>query len=121
MEQVLARPLDKLQEHRAIGLIPTKDGAAVAGVLFIDMRSGTFRFVRAKTVLMATGGGPTMYKYHTPSGDKTMDGLAMALRACLPLRDMEMVQFHPTGLLARAHADDRHGPRGGYEELAASC
>lgn len=100
MEQVLARPLEKLQEHRAVGLIPTKDGAAIAGVLFIDMRSGAFRFVRAKTVLMATGGGPTMYKYHTPSGDKTMDGLAMALRAGLPLRDMEMVQFHPTGLLA---------------------
>jgi fumarate reductase flavoprotein subunit len=69
----------------------------------IDMRTGKFRFVRAKTVLMATGGGPTMYRYHTPSGDKTMDGLAMALRAGLPLRDMEMVQFHPTGLLAGDH------------------
>jgi len=44
-----------------------------------------------------------MYKYHTPSGDKTMDGLAMALRVGLPLRDMEMVQFHPTGLLAGQH------------------
>jgi len=43
---------------------------------------------------------PTMYKYHTPSGDKSCDGLAMALRAGLTLRDMEMVQFHPTGLLA---------------------
>ena len=103
MEQVLARDVEKLQEHRAIGLIPTKDGAALAGVLMIDMRTGKFRFVRAKTVLMATGGGPTMYKYHTPSGDKTMDGLAMALRAGLPLRDMEMVQFHPTGLLAGEH------------------
>lgn len=103
MEQVLSRPLEKLQEHRAIGLIPTRDGASLAGVLFIDMRSGKFRFVRAKTVLMATGGGPTMYKFHTPSGDKTMDGLAMALRAGLPLRDMEMVQFHPTGLLAGEH------------------
>ena len=41
-----------------------------------------------------------MYRYHTPSGDKSCDGLAMALRAGLPLRDMEMVQFHPTGLLA---------------------
>ncbi len=41
-----------------------------------------------------------MYKYHTPSGDKSCDGMAMALRAGLPLRDMEMVQFHPTGLLA---------------------
>ena len=41
-----------------------------------------------------------MYRYHTPSGDKSCDGLAMALRAGLPLRDIEMVQFHPTGLLA---------------------
>ena len=104
MEQVLARPLEKLQEHRAIGLVPTRDGAALAGVLFIDMRTGRFRLVRAKAVLMATGGGPTMYKYHTPSGDKAMDGLAMALRAGLPLRDMEMVQFHPTGLLAGDHS-----------------
>ena len=100
MEQVLSRPIDRLEEHRAIGLIPSTQGDAIAGVLFIDMRSGGFRLVRAKTVLMATGGGPTMYRYHTPSGDKTMDGLAMALRSGLPLRDMEMVQFHPTGLLA---------------------
>ena len=103
MEQVLARPIDRLQEHRAIGLIPTRDGA-LAGVLFIDMRTGGYRLVRAKAVLMATGGGPTMYRYHTPSGDKTMDGLAMALRAGVPLRDMEMVQFHPTGLLAGEHS-----------------
>ncbi len=103
MEQVLSQPVQKMQEHRAIGLIPTRDGAALAGVLMIDMRTGGFRFVRAKTVLMATGGGPSMYKYHTPSGDKTMDGLAMALRAGLRLRDMEMVQFHPTGLLAGDH------------------
>jgi fumarate reductase flavoprotein subunit len=60
-------------------------------------------FVRAKAVLLGTGGGPTMYRYHTPSGEKSCDGLAMALRAGLPLRDMEMVQFHPTGLLAGAH------------------
>ncbi len=100
MEQVLARPVERLEEHRAIGLIPAKGGEGLSGVLFIDMRRGLFRFVRAKAVLMATGGGPTMYRYHTPSGDKTMDGLAMALRLGLPLRDMEMVQFHPTGLLA---------------------
>ncbi len=103
MEQVLNRPIQKLQEHRAIGLVPTPDGAALSGVLFIDMRTGRFRFVRAKCVMMGTGGGPTMYKYHTPSGDKTMDGLAMALRRGIELRDMEMVQFHPTGLLAGNH------------------
>ncbi len=100
MEKVLATPLTRFEEHRAIGLIPAKDKSGLAGVLFIDMRTGGFRLVRAKAVLMATGGGPTMYRYHTPCGDKSMDGLAMAVRAGLPLRDMEMVQFHPTGLLA---------------------
>lgn len=100
MEQVWARDVAKLEEHRAIGLIPAADGSGISGVLFIDIRSGAFRLVKAKAVLLATGGGPTMYRYHTPSGDKSMDGLAMALRAGLTLRDMEMVQFHPTGLLA---------------------
>jgi fumarate reductase flavoprotein subunit len=99
MEQVWARPIRRLEEHRAIALVPASDGA-LAGVLMIDIRRGSFRFVSAGAVLLATGGGPTMYRYHTPSGDKSMDGLAMALRAGLPLRDMEMVQFHPTGLLA---------------------
>ena len=100
MEQIWALPIQRLEEHRAVALIPTLDGQALAGVLLIDIRSGAFRFVAAKAVLLATGGGPTMYRYHTPSGDKSMDGLAMALRLGLPLRDMEMVQFHPTGLLA---------------------
>ena len=100
MEQVRALPVNLLEEHRALALLPSRDGEELAGVLMVDMRSGEFRLVRAKTVLMATGGGPTMYRYHTPSGDKSMDGLAMALRLGLGLRDMEMVQFHPTGLLA---------------------
>ena len=99
-EQVWARGISRLEEHRAIELIKTADGGALAGVLMIDMRDGGFVFVEAKAVLLATGGGPTMYRYHTPSGDKSCDGMAMALRAGLALRDMEMVQFHPTGLLA---------------------
>ncbi len=100
MEQVLARPrIRKLEEHRAVALIPAADGG-LAGALLLDVRTGAFRFVAAQAVLLATGGGPTMYRYHTPSGDKSMDGLAMALRLGLSLRDMEMVQFHPTGLLA---------------------
>ncbi|MCG6890687.1 MAG: FAD-binding protein [Gammaproteobacteria bacterium] len=100
MEQVRALPVSMMEEHRALALLPSRDGDALAGVLLVDMRSGDFRVVQAKTVLLATGGGPTMYRYHTPSGDKSMDGLAMALRLGLGLRDMEMVQFHPTGLLA---------------------
>src|SRR5256885_2858397 len=102
-EQVWARRIERLEEHRAVELIRTPSGDAIAGVLFIDMRTGEYVVVRAKAVLLATGGGPTMYRYHTPSGDKTCDGLAMALRAGLALRDMEMVQFHPTGLLAGTH------------------
>ncbi|MHB8668276.1 MAG: L-aspartate oxidase [Burkholderiales bacterium] len=102
-EQVWARDIARLEEHRAVALIKAKSGNALAGVLMIDMRDGEFSFVKAKAVLLATGGGPTMYKYHTPSGDKSCDGLAMALRAGLKLRDMEMVQFHPTGLLAGTH------------------
>ncbi len=101
MEQVRARPaIRRLEEHRALALIPAADGASIAGVLMADIRSGALRYIGARAVLLATGGGPTMYRYHTPSGDKSMDGIAMALRAGLALRDMEMVQFHPTGLLA---------------------
>jgi fumarate reductase flavoprotein subunit len=100
MEQVWARPIERLEEHRAVALIPARDGQSLAGVLMIDVRTGRLQFVAARAVLLATGAGPTMYRYHTPSGDKSMDGLAMALRLGLPLRDMEMVQFHPTGLLA---------------------
>jgi len=102
-EQVWARGIGRLEEHRAVELIKDRSGSAIAGVLFIDMRTGEYVLVRAKAVLLATGGGPTMYKYHTPSGDKSCDGLAMALRVGLPLRDMEMVQFHPTGLYAGVH------------------
>ena len=100
MEQVLALRVRRLEEHRALAFVPAKEDGAVSGVLMTDMRDGAFRFVQAKTVLLATGGGPTMYLYHTPSGDKASDGYAMALRSGLALRDMEMVQFHPTGLLA---------------------
>jgi fumarate reductase flavoprotein subunit len=99
-EQVWRRDVRRLEDCRALDLIPAADGSGLAGVLMLDMRSGEPLLVRARAVLLATGGGPTMYRYHTPSGDKTCDGMAMALRAGLPLRDMEMVQFHPTGLLA---------------------
>ncbi|MFQ5754812.1 MAG: L-aspartate oxidase [Acidiferrobacterales bacterium] len=99
-EQVWARDIKRLEDYRAVEIIKSAAGDSVAGVLMIDMRSGEFVLVQAKAVLLATGGGPTMHRFHTPSGDKSCDGMAMALRAGLTLRDMEMVQFHPTGLLA---------------------
>ncbi|MCP5366104.1 MAG: FAD-binding protein [Hyphomicrobiales bacterium] len=102
-EQTWARGIGRLEDHRAVALVRTPAGDALAGVLMIDMRTGGFLFVRARAVLVATGGGPTMYRYHTPSGDKSCDGMAMLLRAGIALRDMEMVQFHPTGLVAGPH------------------
>ena len=102
-EQVWARGIDRLEEHRALAFVPSADGKTLAGVVLVDVRDGAYVYVAAKAVLLGTGGGPTMYRYHTPSGDKSCDGLAMALAAGLPLRDMEMVQFHPTGLLAGEH------------------
>jgi fumarate reductase flavoprotein subunit len=88
-EQVWARGIHRLEEHRALDFIASPDGV-LAGVAMIDIRTGAPLFVQAKAFLLATGGGPTMYRYHTPSGDKSCDGLAMALRFGLPLRDMEM-------------------------------
>src|SRR5499427_1460624 len=57
MEQVWARPaIRRLEEHRALALVPAKDGASIAGVLLLDIRTGTFTFVAAGAVLLATGG-----------------------------------------------------------------
>src|SRR6201988_2888423 len=60
MEQIWARPrIRRLEEHRAVALVPSKDGASISGVLFIDIRTGAFRLVVAQAVLLGTGGGPT--------------------------------------------------------------
>ncbi len=98
-EQVLARPnIAALEECRAVELLRDDAGRA-AGALLLDMRAGTFVAARAKATLLAMGGGPTMYRVIACSADKSADGIALAYRAGLPLRDMEMVQFHPTGLV----------------------
>jgi succinate dehydrogenase/fumarate reductase flavoprotein subunit len=98
-EQVLARPgIQALEECRAVELLVDEGGRA-AGALVLDIRTGRFVAVAAGATLLAMGGGPTMYKVVACSADKAADGLALAYRAGLPLRDMEMVQFHPTGLI----------------------
>jgi succinate dehydrogenase/fumarate reductase flavoprotein subunit len=98
-EQVLARPaITALEECRAVELLLDAEGRA-AGALLLDMRTGRFLAARARATLLAMGGGPTMYRIIACSADKSADGIALAYRAGLPLRDMEMVQFHPTGLV----------------------
>jgi succinate dehydrogenase/fumarate reductase flavoprotein subunit len=98
-EQALARPsIRVLEECRAVELLRDADGRA-AGALVLDVRAGRVLALRARATLLAMGGGPTMYKVIACSADKAADGLALAYRAGLPLRDMEMIQFHPTGLV----------------------
>ena len=92
-------PVQILEEQRAIELLLGPDGQ-IAGAVLLDLRTGTFRVARARCVVMGTGGGATMYKFATPSLEKAGDGVAMCLRAGLECVDMEMMQFHPTGILA---------------------
>jgi len=99
-DQLFARGIRKLEEHRAVELVPSPDGQQIAGSLLLNMRSGEFVLCRARAVLIATGGGATMYKIAAPSLEKAGDGVAMAWRAGARLMDLEMMQFHPTGLLA---------------------
>ena len=98
-EQILGRErIRTWEECRAVELLRDDHGRAV-GALLLDIRSGDFVAVRARATLLAMGGGPTMYKIVACSADKSADGIALAYRAGLSLRDMEMVQFHPTGLI----------------------
>ena len=98
-EQVAARPnVTAFEECRAMELALDDDGRC-AGALVLDQRSGRFLILRARATLLAMGGGPTMYRIFACSADKAADGIALAWRAGLALRDMEMIQFHPTGLV----------------------
>ena len=98
-EQVLRRPaIRTMEEHRAVGLLQDREGR-VGGALLLDVRTGAFVGVRSRATLLAMGGGPTMYRIFACSADKAADGIALAFAAGARLRDMEMIQFHPTGLI----------------------
>jgi succinate dehydrogenase/fumarate reductase flavoprotein subunit len=98
-EQVWRRPgIRPLEEHRAVELL-RDDAGRVGGALLLDIRRGGFVAARSRATLLAMGGGPTMYRVIACSADKAADGIALGLRAGCRLRDMEMIQFHPTGLI----------------------
>jgi succinate dehydrogenase/fumarate reductase flavoprotein subunit len=101
-DQLFARPIRVLEETRALDLVPGASGDRIVGAVLLDARRGRFVFAHARAVVLATGGGTRMYKIAAPSLEKTGDGMAMAYRAGARFVDMEMFQFHPTGLLAGA-------------------
>lgn len=98
-EQIMKRRIPVLEECRAVELLLDESGTMVTGALLLDMRQGGFMVAEAAATLVATGGGPTQYRFHAPGPEKTVDGLGMLYRAGVLMRDMEMVQFHPTGLI----------------------
>ena len=101
-DQLFARDIRCLDETRAVDLLHDRPGGRIAGALLLRHATGEFLLVRSRVAVLATGGGPRMYTFSAPSLEKTGDGYAMAYRAGCDLMDMEMMQFHPTGLLAGA-------------------
>ncbi len=69
------------------------------GITAIEMKTGDFYAIEAKSGIIATGGAGRLYSFATFGHSSTPDGLWMAYRAGAPLKDMEFVQFHPTGLI----------------------
>jgi succinate dehydrogenase / fumarate reductase flavoprotein subunit len=95
-EQVIKRAIPVYEEYFAWRLIV--DGNRCVGVIAWDLLHGGMKAVGAKATILATGGAGRLYAGTTNAYACTGDGMAMALRAGLPLKDMEMMQFHPTTL-----------------------
>ncbi|MBF0130342.1 MAG: FAD-binding protein, partial [Alphaproteobacteria bacterium] len=74
------------------------DNGRCQGATAIEMRTGKMFAFHAKAVVIAAGGAGKIFPFSTNGGIKTGDGMAMAYRAGVPLKDMEFVQYHPTGL-----------------------
>jgi fumarate reductase flavoprotein subunit len=74
------------------------DDGRCQGVAAIELRTGQLRAIAGKAVILCTGGGGRIFPFTTNAAIKTGDGMALAYRAGVPLKDMEFVQYHPTGL-----------------------
>ena len=98
-DQVLASNIRCLELTRGLELIITHNSSRVVGAVLLDIQRGSFIHAKSKAIILATGAGPLMYQRSACAQEKAMDGVAMAYRAGARLMDMEMVQFHPTGLV----------------------
>jgi fumarate reductase flavoprotein subunit len=74
------------------------EGGQVRGVAALDVRTGEMRSFLGRAVILCTGGAGKVFPFTTNGNIKTGDGMALAYRAGVPLKDMEFVQYHPTGL-----------------------
>ena len=74
------------------------DDGRCQGVVAIELATGKVQALLAKAVIICSGGGGKVFRFTTNANIKTGDGMALAYRAGVPLKDMEFVQYHPTGL-----------------------
>lgn len=86
-----------LNEWYAVDLVKNDDGAVV-GCIAICIETGETVYIKAKATVLATGGAGRIYSSTTNALINTGDGMGMSLRAGIPAQDMEMWQFHPTGI-----------------------
>src|SRR3989449_1822752 len=98
-DQIFVAGIRCLEYTRGLELLTSADGQRVVGAVLLDIQSGEFITIKSKAVILCTGAGPLMYQRSACAQEKAMDGVAMAYRAGAHLMDMEMVQFHPTGLV----------------------
>jgi len=87
----------RFDEHFVCDLLV--EDARAQGLVAIEIATGEFRVIRARAVVIATGGAGRVYRENTNGGIVTGDGMALAYRRGVPLRDMEFVQYHPTCML----------------------
>ncbi len=90
------RSIQRFDEYYSVDLM-VEDGHC-HGVTAIEMRTGEIKLFAAKAVVIATGGAGRIFPFNTNGAINTGDGMSMAYRAGVPLKDMEFVQYHPTGL-----------------------
>lgn len=88
--------IQRLDEFFVLDLL-TEDNR-IAGVVAMQLLTGELYLIRAKAVVLATGGAGRVFQFNTNGGIVTGDGMALAYRKGVALRDMEFVQYHPTGL-----------------------
>ena len=86
--------IQRFDEHFCLDLVV--DEGRVQGVVTIEVATGEFFLIQAKSVIIATGGAGRVFRENTNGGIVTGDGMALAYRHGVPLRDMEFVQYHPT-------------------------
>ncbi len=104
-EELNRREIIILEDVFATSLL--RDNNRVAGVTFIDIRTGNFKIIKASSVVIATGGAGRIYEVTTNAQTDIGSGYAMAYRANVELMDMEQFQFHPTGIAVPPSARGR--------------